>query len=211
MRSRLWMAVLLALALAGLPAVAGAEPASAGPPPRATTATAGDQVFVGRVAGSRAHIGLSLKEGQLIAYLCDGDAPRNRRQTVSEWFRGAVAGQAIQLRSRRGARLTARLVGDRIVGTVRLAGGRGLSFVAQRARGTGRFLIGALPFTRSGRLVAGWIRLPGGAERGTYLGPGSVNCNSLYLSARDAIAIGSDLLANRLLGEFARSCVLRAS
>jgi hypothetical protein len=197
------------VAAASLGAAASATSAAAAP----ARGTAGTADYAGAVAGSNAYIGLSLEGGRLIAYLCDGDPAGRRAQTIGEWFRGRVDGGRVTLRSRAGARLIARVSPHRVAGRLRLADGRVLRFVAPRARGRVEFTIAARPLTRSGRLVAGWIRLPDGSERGTD--PGALqNCAVLLGTAKEAIkeyqrlGLRDDLhTAQRFLARWAASCI----
>ena len=129
-------------------------------------------------SSTRPHIGISIRRGHVVAYLCDGDPARRRVQRVGEWFIGRVrSGGRISLRSRRGARLRARVSRRSVTGSVRLSNGRVFSFQALRARGRGRFLWVVRPESgeqppsspaREGTPLLGWIRLANGRERGTF-------------------------------------------
>jgi hypothetical protein len=170
--------MLAALIEIGLPAAAIAGSA---PTPRSSAATASKTTpavhdYGGRLSDSNAYIGLSLKHNQVIAYVCDGDSAHNRRQTIGAWFRGPAHSGAITLTSRDGVRLSARIQPHAFTGTVTLSDGKTLRFSAPAAHGQIRFLFAThAPRTRgtptelprNGTLVAGWIRLADGTERGT--------------------------------------------
>lgn len=209
-----WTIACSALVLIVFGAFAALAAARADEVQRNFSAVSETKTFVGRVTGSRAYIGISLKGNHVIVYVCDGDGPRKRAQSTSEWFRGAVRGQQIALTSRKGARLTARIDGDRVAGTVRLPDGTSLSFVAVAARGKARFLWGAIPFSRSGKLAAGWIRLADRSERGTFVNS-NFTCQRMAaeLKVRVQEAIDVPLAENRreateLMGRYLEECVV---
>jgi hypothetical protein len=126
-----------------------------------------------------AYIGFSLRNGHVIAYLCNGNRNgADGAQSVGEFFRGRARTRRVSLRSAKGARLDFRARARVLTGTVRLADGRVLSFRARRTKATNfAFLLragsGDLPTraNRSGDWLAGWIRLPNGTERGSELSP----------------------------------------
>ena len=125
------------------------------------SSTARAATFVGRVQGSNAYIAV-LKDGRRIGgYLCDNG-------TVSRWIeyhdlRNGVA----QLRAgTTGERLgSVRVAGRSATGTVAIDGQKRhfRAALTPKARGGLHFAIGKQP----GRLlVAGWILLPDGSQRG---------------------------------------------
>jgi hypothetical protein len=137
--------------------VAAAVVFSAGP--GSTTARAA--TFVGRVQGSDAYIAV-LKDGRKIGgYLCDNG-------TVSRWieYRWLRKGVAPLLVGTTGERLgSVRIAGKSATGTVVIAGQkrRFRAALTSKADGGLHFAIGKQP----GRLlVAGWILLPDGSQRG---------------------------------------------
>ena len=132
----------------------------------------------------KAFIGFTIRNGRVLAYLCNGDPKRRIVQTISEWFEGKVrAGGRIVLRSRRGSVLRARLNGKVVRGSVSINDGttntREVRAAAETVHlfnaesGTGGvFFVIKQTVTRSGTDPAppllGWIRLRSGAERGTF-------------------------------------------
>ncbi len=62
------------------------------------------------------------------AYLCDGEQ-------ISEWFRGSVTGDDLELTSEDGAELQGTLTPDNAAGTITLNDGKSLTFAAKPAAG----------------------------------------------------------------------------
>ena len=143
---------------AALAALALACTASAAPVNRIPLSPLPD-ASVGRVAGSRAFIALSVKDGKLRVYVCDGTLKRDA--TISTWFRHHWDGRrALTVRAgghtlkiaavRRDGRITGRLDGAR--------------FTAKAAKGLAGLFKG-----RDTQLRTTWIVLPSHAKRGTFI------------------------------------------
>ncbi len=61
----------------------------------------GHETIVGMVAGTNAYVAVSIKEGIVRAYVCDGE-------TIGSWTTGTVAGSAIEATTPRAQRLPRR-------------------------------------------------------------------------------------------------------
>ena len=84
--------LLASVVLAALIAAGSlATPASA-----ASTARLG---YVGRMAGTKAFVGVVVRGSRVTAYVCDG-------RKLARWFEGRLQGGQARLRSRSGGRLT---------------------------------------------------------------------------------------------------------
>lgn len=151
--------------------------------------------LVGRAHGSQAYVGFLVRGSDVVVYLCDGRPDRRRAERTSEWFRGRLQGSSLVLRSRGGAVLDAHITRGTATGTLRLADGRTLTFTARLATGKGAFVVITEPPSkpRTGRLVLGWISLPGGSQRGSV----SLTCRELngvikYLKGKEVTGTISD-------------------
>jgi len=85
-----------------------------------------DKTYVGALNGSAAFIALVIQNGVAVVYICDGDQ-------ISEWFGGSVSNNQLDFTSAKGTHLTASAAADSVSGTLSLAGGQPLAFVAQTA------------------------------------------------------------------------------
>jgi hypothetical protein len=162
MRQRLCLHAILLLAGAALLLAAGCggdgDGSASDQPPQGLAA--------GRVEGSEAFIAFVAKDGELAAYVCDSD-------TIAEWFRGPIEGNTVELQSEGGASLTAELSADGVTGTFTPSGGEPLAFTASPA-GEGAGLYRAEGTVEGEELLAGWIVLPDGEQRGSLKRGGSV-------------------------------------
>lgn len=119
------------------------------------------ETFVGRVAGSNAYIAVS-KDGRRVGgYVCDNGS--GSRWIGYTWLRNGRA----PLRAGSGERVgSVRIAGRRATGTIRVRG-RTRRFRATRVRrGRDAGLHFALGKQTNRLLVAGWILLPDGTQRG---------------------------------------------
>lgn len=123
--------------------------------------------FVGKVDGSDAFIAVVLHtDGTVTAYVCDS-------VSISEWFMGNVDGSSLDLTNASGARLTADLAPDSFTGTFTGSDGSPLSFSVQQEDEPYGLYRGE--DTVDGvDLVAGWIVLPDGEQRGAVSGGGRI-------------------------------------
>ncbi len=124
--------------------------------------------FAGRVAESKAFVGLILDGDRVLAYACDG-APEG--VTLSEWFAGHASEQGFDLTGSNGAHLAGQRDGDALGGTLRLADGTELRFLAPRVNGLAGLYRTEDPATDT---VAGVILLPDDQQRGAFTRAGAV-------------------------------------
>ena len=148
--------MLVGVALAMLAVVGSlSAPASAADVPRLG--------YVGRVAGTKAFVGVVVRGNRVMAYVCDG-------RKLARWFEGTLRGERARLRSRSGGRLTLKVVSARRArGVLRLPGRKRLRFAAAAARGRAGLFRDERDVTRSGRprrALTGWVRLNNGRVRG---------------------------------------------
>jgi hypothetical protein len=165
-RSRRTM-LTAALVGAGLALISGGSgeapaPARADASSEAPAAT----TYVGRVAGTRALIGL-IEDGRRIrAYVCDS-------RTIASWFLGSLRNGRAALTATVGrARLTLALSRGRAEGAVTIAARRH-RFVALPATGKAGLYRGTLSAPDGSPLAAGGIVLPSGAKAGAVVRPGT--------------------------------------
>ena len=119
--------------------------------------------YVGRVAGTKAFVGVVVRGSRVMAYVCDG-------RKLARWFEGTLRGERARLRSRSGGRLTLKVASARRArGVLRLPGRKRLRFAASAARGRAGLFRDERDVTRSGRplrTLTGWVRLNNGRVRG---------------------------------------------
>ncbi|MBI2765209.1 MAG: hypothetical protein HYX53_04765 [Chloroflexi bacterium] len=117
-------------------------------------------VYVGQVEGLDAFIGIAVtQDGRTTrAYVCDGNQ-------VSQWFSGTAEARSLKLTAE-SASLEAELTKSSAKGTVQLADGRKLNFTAAAAKGDAG-LYRAVESSDDGKLVAGWVVLNNGEQRGS--------------------------------------------
>lgn len=131
------------------PASPSASP-SKKPPPNAD--------YAGRTDDDTSAVSISLRDGKAIAYYCDG------RDTES-WLKGNVEDDgSMRLTGKHGAKLTAKLTGKRVRGTVDADDGRHAFTAAKAVKPSG--LYRATTEVRGAKLDGGWIVLPDGSQVG---------------------------------------------
>lgn len=129
--------------------------------------------FVGKVDNSDAFIAVVLHtDGTVTAYVCDS-------ASISAWFKGNVDGSSLDLTNADNAHLTADVKADSFTGTFTASGGSPLSFTVQQADKPYGLYRGE--DTVDGvDLVAGWIVLPDGSQRGAVSGGGKLVSAPLF-------------------------------
>jgi hypothetical protein len=103
-------------------APAAQAPATPAPARPAVAATA----FAGRSAGNQVTLSVGLKDGQVLAYVCDG-------KDVEEWLTGTMEGSSLTLTGSDGTSMTADTTQDSVLGNVSV-GGKSWPFAAQAAK-----------------------------------------------------------------------------
>ena len=159
--TRLQALVAAAAVSAGLPSVAsaGTEALSR------TSGRARTTTFAGRVEGTNAYVAIVEDAGSVAGYLCDDGS-------VSRWLaRSRLDNGEATLRAGNGDRVgSVRIVGSRATGMIDVDGST-RDFQATRVRERGDAGLYAAVGTQPNRLlVAGWILLPDGSQRGAVAG-----------------------------------------
>ena len=138
-----------------------ASPSSTAPPPIASSSKPPvanrKAVFAGKVIGGRATLAISVKDGQAVAYFCDGDR-------TEAWMRGPATGGDLDLKGAPGGTLTGTFGRTKAAGTV-TAGGQRWKFEAPVVTSPAGVYRGTVT-VQGARLVAGWIVLPDGTQVG---------------------------------------------
>lgn len=139
------------------PGTAAASP-SASPSPAASQPPAIEQAaYAGQVTrGGGTTIAIAVKNGQAVAYLCDG-------RKVEAWMKGTATDGNLNLTGDANSRLTGRYAGT-ATGTVS-AGGRQWTFSVPTVTAPSG-LYRAVANVRNAKVVGGWIILPGGSQVG---------------------------------------------
>ncbi|CAM5267071.1 hypothetical protein SALBM135S_06184 [Streptomyces alboniger] len=125
---------------------------------RGTASSPADAEYAGRTDDDSASVAITLEDGRAIAYYCDG-------RDKESWLKGDVEDDgSMRLTGKRGAELTGDLDGDRIRGTVDVAG-EDDGFTADRAKKPSG-LYRATTEVRGAEIDGGWIVLPDGRQVG---------------------------------------------
>jgi hypothetical protein len=127
---------------------------------------------VGKIAGTRAFVGLSLDRGRVRAYVCDGTLKRDA--TISQWFKGrwdgssalALTAGGLELRVDAGGR-TGELIQDGTSNTLRLRSVTAPAGLFERRRRP---------------LRSSWIVLPDRSMRGTFVSPRPPRCRMVLVT-----------------------------
>jgi len=107
------------------------------------------RTFVGRVAASTLQVAVVVRQGSVVAYVCDG-------RSIGRWMTGSADGSRLVARAEDGSTLRATLAGGRVQGRVHLAGASARRFSAVGAEG-GRGLFRRVRAAGGRREVLGWI------------------------------------------------------
>ncbi|MEU5884886.1 hypothetical protein [Spirillospora sp. NPDC047279] len=131
---------------------------TAPPAPPPVPQTAGG-TFASRVPGSRAVVALTVKDGDAIAYVCDG-------RSLEAWLRGKVYPEGlIRLQGKKGI-LTGSVQGNTVIGAASLSRQRVMGFRAPIVKAPSGLYRAAARTTAGAQIVGGWIVLPSGAQVG---------------------------------------------
>jgi hypothetical protein len=151
-----------ALATSAKPAAppAGSE-ASPSPTasPNVELKTAPEVTYAGPVGGTGAQLAIVTKDGQAVAYLCDG-------KKTEAWLRGTAAGGQLDLTGKQ-ASLTGKYDANKprtATGSVTLAGKSWSFTIKQTTAPSGLYRAAAT--VRNAKVVGGWIVLPNGRQVG---------------------------------------------
>ncbi|MEH0934523.1 hypothetical protein [Micromonospora psammae] len=137
---------------AGTPPTALPAPPSTAPAPAKVTGN-----WTGRLDGG-ATIAITAKDGQAVAYVCDG-----RRLEI--WLRGTATDGTLKLTGKKDATLTGDLADGTASGEL-VVGDRRWSFTARASAGPAPVLYRATAAQRRAGLDGGWIMLPDGGQIG---------------------------------------------
>jgi hypothetical protein len=144
------------------------------------------EVFVGKLRGTRAYVGIHVQGRRVRVYVCDGSS---RGITIDEWFSGrlgrnrrvpSLQSKVNHLRQQGTATLTGALAANRrsFRGRVTLRDGRTVSFTVRRARRSAFFAYRLV----NGEFRSGLVQLPDGSDRGTSYPP-YVRCRTTARAA----------------------------
>ena len=110
-------------------------------------------VYAGRAEDGAGAIAVAVLGTQAAAYFCDG-------RSVESWFRGAVQGGDISLKSKDGGILQASLDGDHLKGALRIKNQRVRFEINEAKKPAGLYR------ARGSKTTIGWIVLEDGSEVG---------------------------------------------
>ncbi len=133
--------------------------ATTAPSPSATATEDGGSefpdriVYAGRTRDDSAAIAVAVLGEKAAAYLCDG-------RNVESWLRGTVDEDEIQLESKDGAKLEAKLDGDRLKGTIEVNDEKLRFNIAGAKKPAGLYR------AKGSKTTIGWIVLPDGSQVG---------------------------------------------
>jgi hypothetical protein len=166
------------------PAPASTAPATPAPASSASSAPATTATpegpkranYAGRVYGGAASVAISVHDGQVIAYVCNGSV-------IEAWLKGAAADGRLVMTGKNKARLSATYSGGKLTGDI-VADGTVYRFsvpVVHKPSGLYR----AIAVVRGATIKAGWIVLPDGTQVGSV----ESNANAAAPSGTQAPAL----------------------
>ncbi|GHC79657.1 hypothetical protein GCM10010349_61820 [Streptomyces flavofungini] len=132
--------------------------ATPSPSPTPTKKAPADARYAGRTDDDSASVAITLRDGEAVAYFCDGRA-------TESWLKGDVEDDgSMRLTGKNGAKLDGRIVGDKVRGTVEIRK-RTWAFTAPRtSKPSGVYR--ATSEVRGQQLDGGWIVQPDGSQVG---------------------------------------------
>lgn len=141
--------------------------------------------MAGKVAGDGATLAISIRDGQAVAYVCDGDR-------LEAWLKGTAKNGLLNLSGKDGARITGLFDATRAAGEITVEGRKSRFEIGVVRKPSGLYRLAG----RVGRaeVKGSWIVLPDGRQVGVLLrdeqpGPAPV----LDLAARTAVVDGQVL------------------
>jgi hypothetical protein len=146
--------------------------------------------YAGRVGGGGGSVAVSIHNGQVIAYVCNGS-------TVEAWLKGTASGGRLAMTGKNRARLTAKYASGKITGDV-VAHGTDYSFsvpVVNKPSG----LYQATAVVRGAKVKAGWIVLPDGSQVGSFEADASSGAPSAVEAPMLDLATGTARAGNLIL------------
>ncbi|WJV49686.1 hypothetical protein [Streptomyces flavofungini] len=145
---------------AGPPSKGPSPSRTAAPTPSSTPAKKppSDARYTGRTDDDSASIAITLRDGEAVAYFCDGRA-------TESWLKGDVEDDgSMRLTGKNGAKLDGRIVGDKVRGTVEIRE-RTWAFTAPKTRKPAG-VYRATSEVRGERLDGGWVVQADGSQVG---------------------------------------------
>lgn len=128
------------------------------PSPKPTEKPPADARYAGRTDDDSASIAITLRDGEAVAYFCDG-------RTTESWLKGDVEDDgSMRLTGKHGAKLDGRIVGDKVRGTVEIRK-RTWAFTAPKTRKPAG-VYRATSEVRGEKLDGGWIVQADGSQVG---------------------------------------------
>jgi hypothetical protein len=126
------------------------------------------RTFVGTVDNSDAFIGAATDGKQVRFYLCNGTP--EKPNTIAAWWSGEMSRDKVDLTSKSGARLSARLGSNGFVGSAQMPDGKELTFSAPDATGQAGVYVHETNLEGTDHTFF-WIVQSDGQQRGTVLPP----------------------------------------
>ncbi|MFD0419947.1 hypothetical protein [Streptomyces sp. NPDC127108] len=145
---------------AGTPSKGPGPTRTATPTPSSTPAKKppSDARYAGRTDDDSASIAITLRDGEAVAYFCDGRA-------TESWLKGDVEDDgSMRLTGKNGAKLDGRIVGDKVRGTVEIRK-RTWAFTAPKTRKPAG-VYRATSEVRGEQLDGGWVVQADGSQVG---------------------------------------------
>lgn len=144
------------------PAEQPGEPVAAPDPINSERPTPRRADYAGRVDDNGGLIAISIRDGKVVAYFCDGK--------IEAWFKGTAENGEINAEGFNNSTVTAQLGGGKATGEIKL-GQRTWTFTAPLVKKPSG-LYRASAIVRGAQLRGGWIVLPDGTQVGTAFADG---------------------------------------
>ena len=146
-------------------------------------------VYAGHTKDGSAGIAVAVLGDHSAAYFCDG-------RSIESWLRGEVNIDTISLTSKRGAKLEARLDGNVLRGTIKVAGTKQTFAIKEAKKPAGLYR------AKGSKTTIGWIVLPDGSQVGVQTtGSDSVPAPKLDPDQTEVTVDGETLTAEPVSGD----------
>ncbi len=143
-----------------------------------------EAVYVGKIPQSPVFIAIALQQQRVLAYICDG-------QKTAEWFKGALGlDNSLELQSKNGARLIAKINLQNALGSLELPSGT-YAFAISVARDQAGFFRAESKSAK--KAVAGWIVLPNGEQQAALISQVGVQKAPRLEDKKTMTALGLEL------------------